>query len=263
MNAVLLPKTVQMTNMENQMEDHSYEEETRGTKRKISLSNCAVCGSEEAKYTCPRCLTHSCSLLCVKKHKEDTGCSGVRDKTAFVALSQFDEMNLLSDYRFLEDTGRFSDGATRDALIRVPHVTMKAKCFMSNARKMNINLRLLPCTFTRSKENSTFFNSKEKRFMWHLKLLFPHSSAEFTQRRVSDQLTLLEILNPYIHPTESDPVARQKLKMYVHEPLEHVKVFMKAEGRKANSVRPSRATDQTLPHPAHFTLDLAHDLAPG
>uniref|UniRef100_A0A3B4A809 Box C/D snoRNA protein 1 n=1 Tax=Periophthalmus magnuspinnatus TaxID=409849 RepID=A0A3B4A809_9GOBI len=144
--------------------------------------SCALCGCEEAKYTCPRCLTHSCSLFCVKKHKEDTGCSGVRDKTTFVALSQFDEMNLLSDYRFLEDTGRFSDGATRDALIKVPRVSMKAKRFMSIARKMNINLRLLPCTFTKSKENSTFFNSK-----------------------VSDQLTLLEILNSYIHPSESDP----------------------------------------------------------
>lgn len=28
-----------------------------------------------------------------------------------------------------------------------------------------------------------------------------------------------------------------RLKMYVHTPFDHVKVFMKAEGRKANSVR--------------------------
>lgn len=32
----------------------------------------------------------------MKKHKEESGCSGVRDKTAFVALSKMDEMNLLS-----------------------------------------------------------------------------------------------------------------------------------------------------------------------
>uniref|UniRef100_A0A8C6WM06 Box C/D snoRNA protein 1 n=1 Tax=Neogobius melanostomus TaxID=47308 RepID=A0A8C6WM06_9GOBI len=236
-NSVRLLKTVKMPSMESEVEENSRDGEIKGTKRKISLSTCAVCGFEEARYTCPRCLIQSCSLLCVKKHKEDSDCSGVRDKTAFVALSQFDEMTLLNDYRFLEDTGRFSDGANRDAFIKVPHVTMKAKCFMSNARKMNITLRLLPCTFSKSKENSTFFYSKEKRFMWHLKLIFPQSSAEFTQRRVSDQLTLQEILIPYIHPTDSDPVSRQKLKMYVLEPFEHVKVFMKAEGRKANSVR--------------------------
>ncbi|CAB1323943.1 unnamed protein product, partial [Coregonus sp. 'balchen'] len=77
----------------------------------------------------------------------------------------------------------------------------------------------------------------ENRFLWHLKLLFPQSSSEFTERRVSDDQTLEQILTPYIHPTESEPVRRQKLKMYVHSPFDHVRVFMKAEGRKANSVR--------------------------
>lgn len=106
------------------------------------------------------------SLQCVKKHKEDVSCSGVRNKTAFVTLSEFDEMALLSgehllpsspnmekmtfieiwiivplfvsetdshvvvcpasvDYRFLEDTGRFADGASRDTLVQVPRTTFK------------------------------------------------------------------------------------------------------------------------------------------
>ncbi|CAN9500679.1 unnamed protein product [Ophioblennius macclurei] len=213
------------------------EEERRGTKRKISLTDCAVCGSHEAKYRCPACLTHSCSISCVKKHKEDSGCSGVRSKTAFVTLSHFDEMALLNDYRFLEDAGRFADGTTRDKLVLVPRTTTRAKKMVSGARKMNITLRLLPVTFTKSRENSTIFLAKEKQFLWHLKLMFPQSSSEFTQRRVSDQKTLEKILTAYIHPTESDPVTRQKLKLYVHSTLDHVKVFMKAEGGKANSVR--------------------------
>ncbi|KAG7242318.1 hypothetical protein INR49_023994, partial [Caranx melampygus] len=204
-----------MSAPENRAENSGEEEETRGTKRKMSLA----------------------SLVCVKKHKQESGCSGVRDKTAFVALSHFDEMALLSDYRFLEDTGRFADGATRDKLSRTPRTTLKAKRLAANASKMNITLRFLPITFTKSRENSTFFLTKEKLFMWHLKLIFPQSSTEFSQRRVSDKQTLKQILTPYIHPTESDPVTRQKLKMYVHAPCDHVKVFMKAEGRKANSVR--------------------------
>lgn len=86
----------------------------------------------------------------MKKHKAESNCSGIRDKTAFVALSQFDEMALLSgehlpvapmpvcffqasvtgylliqDYRFLEDTGRFAEGATRDSLVRTPRTTSK------------------------------------------------------------------------------------------------------------------------------------------
>jgi hypothetical protein len=31
-----------------------------------------------------------------------------------------------------------------------------------------------------------------------------------------------------------------RLKMYVHSPFDHIRVFMKAEGRKANSVRYDR-----------------------
>lgn len=223
--------------MEGEIDCRCSDEEQKGTKRKISLSNCGVCRSEEAKYKCPACLTHTCSLLCVKKHKDDSGCSGVRNKTAFVTLSHFDEMTLLSDYRFLEDTGRFADGATRDNLIQAPRITLKAKKLAANARKMNITLRFLPVTFTKSKENSTFFFTKEKQFMWHLKLVFPQSSSEFSKRRVPDSQTLTQILTAYIHPTESDPVARQKLKMYVHHQFDDVKVFLKAEGRKANSVR--------------------------
>ncbi|XP_051233169.1 box C/D snoRNA protein 1 [Dicentrarchus labrax] len=237
MCSLTVPTTDTMSTVESQVENNSPEEELKGTKRKISLSDCGVCGSEEAKYRCPACLAHSCSLLCVKKHKEDSGCSGVRNKTAFVTLSQFDEMALLNDYRFLEDTGRFADGATRDNLIRTPRATLKTKKLAANARKMNITLRFLPITFTKSRENSTFFLTKEKLFLWHLKLIFPQSNTEFSQRRVSDKQTLEQILIPYIHPTESDPVTRQKLKMYVHTPFDQVKVFMKAEGRKANSVR--------------------------
>nr|XP_046157548.1 box C/D snoRNA protein 1 [Oncorhynchus gorbuscha] len=222
---------------ESHVENDRLGDELKGNKIKLSLANCGVCGSEVANYRCPGCLKHSCSLPCVKKHKEESGCSGVRDKTAFVALSKMDEMNLLSDYRFLEDTGRLADSANRDSLVRGPPVNFRAKRLTAQARRLNITLRFLPNTFTKSRENSTICLKKENRFLWHLQLLFPQSSSEFTERRVSDDQTLEQILTPYIHPTESEPVRRQKLKMYVHSPFDHIRVFMKAEGRKANSVR--------------------------
>uniref|UniRef100_A0A674MAH8 Zinc finger HIT-type containing 6 n=1 Tax=Takifugu rubripes TaxID=31033 RepID=A0A674MAH8_TAKRU len=171
----------------------------------LKLFFCQIFGTLITGFKLPYYLRY---LPCVKKHKEDSSCSGIRNKTAFVALSQFDEMALLSDYRFLEDTGRFADGATRDGLVRTPRTTSKVSP-----------------GFTK------------KIFLWHLKLVFPQSNTEFSQRRVSDKKTLEQILTPYIHPTESDPVTRQKLKIYVQAPVDHVKVFMKAEGRKANSVR--------------------------
>ncbi|XP_036410871.1 box C/D snoRNA protein 1 [Megalops cyprinoides] len=211
--------------------------EVNGKKRKISLTNCGTCGTEAARYRCPGCLKHSCSLPCVKKHKTESGCSGVRDKTAFVPVSQFDEMNLLSDYRFLEDTARLADSVHRDPLVLKTQISKHAKILKQKALKCNVLLKLLPPGFSRRRENSTYFNKKEQQFFWHLKLLFPQSSAEYTERRVPDSRTLQQILTPYIHPSESDPVKRQRLKVFTRTPPQHVKVFMKAENRKSNSVR--------------------------
>ncbi|GBL61145.1 Box C/D snoRNA protein 1 [Araneus ventricosus] len=73
---------------------------------------CSVC-NEPSKYRCPKCSTFSCSLECVKVHKEETACDGVRDKTAFIPLDEFQERHLLSDYHFLENIGRTIDNAQR------------------------------------------------------------------------------------------------------------------------------------------------------
>lgn len=233
--------------------DSLSEMNERGKKRKISLTRCGMCDTEEARYRCPGCMTHSCSLVCVKKHKVETGCSGVRDKTAFVRLSEFDEINLLSDYRFLEETGRLADSATRDVLTQLPQQNQRVQRLAKQARTAKINLKILPRTFTKRKENSTFYHKREGRFYWHLKLLFPQSSAEYVERRIPDNLTIEEILKSYIHPTESDPVKRQKLKIYAHTPTDHVRVFMKAEENRPNSLRyheldPKKSLKDNLMH---------------
>uniref|UniRef100_UPI00398E9C90 box C/D snoRNA protein 1 n=1 Tax=Pristiophorus japonicus TaxID=55135 RepID=UPI00398E9C90 len=206
-------------------------------KRKISLSGCETCVATEAKYRCPRCMAYSCSLLCVKRHKAESGCNGVRDKTAFTPISHFGEMHLISDYRFLEDTGRLADAATRDQVVHRP-TSAKSLNFMKNrARKYNIDLKLLPIGFTKRRENSTYFNKREQQFYWHLKLLFPQSRTEYTEKRVSASKTVGELLRGYIDPGEADPVIQQKLKVYVLAPVNEVRIYMKVENRKHNSAR--------------------------
>jgi hypothetical protein len=51
---------------------------------------------QKSKYTCPRCSYKSCSLECVKLHKEATKCTGIRSKTDFVPRSQYGINNLTS-----------------------------------------------------------------------------------------------------------------------------------------------------------------------
>ncbi|XP_076848921.1 box C/D snoRNA protein 1-like [Brachyhypopomus gauderio] len=137
---------------------HGSQEEPRGVKRKISLTSCDTCEGQEAKYRCPNCLKFSCSLPCVKRHKHLSGCSGVRDQTAFVPLSQFQEINLLNDYRFLEETARVADVPRRDELLRVPHRQTRLALLRKNARAAKVTLRFLPKSFTKHKENRTYYS---------------------------------------------------------------------------------------------------------
>ena len=58
--------------------------------------NCEICGEGKSKYSCPGCLMNTCSLQCVKKHKKENECNGVRDKTKFVKVKDMTDGNLLS-----------------------------------------------------------------------------------------------------------------------------------------------------------------------
>lgn len=60
------------------------------------LTKCEECKSNPSKYKCPGCSIQSCSLPCVKAHKTRTGCTGKRNQTQFVPISQFDDSILLS-----------------------------------------------------------------------------------------------------------------------------------------------------------------------
>ncbi|ODN84372.1 hypothetical protein L202_00336 [Cryptococcus amylolentus CBS 6039] len=66
---------------------------------------CKIC-SAPAKYTCPRCSSTTCSLACVKLHKQNDTCSGVRDPAKYVPLNQFTQGTWSDDYKWLEDGRR-------------------------------------------------------------------------------------------------------------------------------------------------------------
>lgn len=67
---------------------------------------CEVCGANEPKYTCPKCEVKTCCLKCVRIHKKELNCNGIRDKTKFIKINTFTNLDLLSDYRLLQDISR-------------------------------------------------------------------------------------------------------------------------------------------------------------
>ena len=77
------------------------------TSENTSEPVCAICARNVAIYTCPRCSTRTCSLICSTSHKNaGEGCSGIRNKAAYIPMNQYGYMALVDDYTFLEDVGR-------------------------------------------------------------------------------------------------------------------------------------------------------------
>lgn len=200
----------------------------------LTASKCELCGEVQWKYKCPRCGRRTCCLACVKKHKEETGCNGVRDKTAFVKMKDMNDMHLLSDYRMLEDIDRTVDSHSRDPLCRsgVHGVVNKLKKF---AEKQGIKVQFLPYPMSKRKNNSTKLTRYRKgKFLWHLELIFPQSEVKYTEKRVHEDTCLRDVLKTFIHPTESDPVKRQMLKAYSSTPIEYCLILMQEGGLPAN-----------------------------
>ena len=65
-----------------------------------------------------RCETRSCSLACVNIHKKAKGCDGKRDKVKFKRKGDMDDLDIVSDFRLLEEVGRGLDQCRRDKIKR-------------------------------------------------------------------------------------------------------------------------------------------------
>lgn len=59
-------------------------------------NGCCICSNQEFKYRCPGCQLKTCSLDCCKQHKIRFNCNGIRDKTKYVKISDFDQSTFIS-----------------------------------------------------------------------------------------------------------------------------------------------------------------------
>ena len=79
---------------------------------------CQQCEKDEYKYKCPRCQTLTCSLSCVKQHKEQTGCSGVKEPeqigNSMVKVGEMNVNMLRKEMKFLEDGINLSNKAKKE-----------------------------------------------------------------------------------------------------------------------------------------------------
>jgi hypothetical protein len=127
-------------------------------------SLCAVCTFSEPRYTCPRCQAQTCSLPCSRKHKQQTSCSGLRDKAKYVKMNEYGWGTMVDDFVFLEEMGRTLDRSGRETTGRFKKRGKKGHSkrdiLKSQLELLDIELDLLPHGMERSKLNQSIWDSK-------------------------------------------------------------------------------------------------------
>lgn len=151
------------------------------------------CGNE-SKYCCPRCNQRTCSLACVKAHKDEKNCSGIADKAAFVKLSNFDNMQLVSDYKFLENI-KESLGNSHRHLQPNYHGQntlgmIRKKCIANETL-----IKFMPQSFSRHTINQSCF--KDDQVKWTIELVFADRNKKILAHHIEESLTIEDLMNRY------------------------------------------------------------------
>ncbi|KAH7618989.1 putative Box C/D snoRNA protein 1 [Nannochloris sp. 'desiccata'] len=219
-------------NAEKQSAGANLEE---GSEKSASL--CVVCNEKLSKYCCPRCDQKTCSLDCVKQHKETTGCSGKRDRTAFVGRGDLDERSLMSDYKFLEQVKLAEDVAKRAKppapRAELPHFLQS---LVHQARRRGVQLHLLSPGMERRRSNTTRYDNKAQIVSWRIEWNFVGASCSAANARVSEQSKLRDILAAHLTPPHGAALKTPELQKYADCGIDNLTVVMRKERTPANAV---------------------------
>ncbi|XLS90663.1 hypothetical protein HN51_066671, partial [Arachis hypogaea] len=188
---------------------------------------CEECKSNPSKYKCPGCSIQSCGLPCVKAHKERTGCTGKRNQTQFVPLSQFDDNLLLSDYNLLEEVKRVAESSQRMrtklgmyAYFKLPHYL---KSLGSAARSRRTKLLFLPSGMSKRQKNQTRYDQRKKFISWTIEWHFHSTDVVLHDNGVNENTSIYSILEKHLKPGPWNHPLRQ----FCEEQPDRLKIFIR------------------------------------
>lgn len=127
------------------------------------------------KYCCPRCSSRTCSLSCIKRHKQWASCSGIRDRAAYIKRKDLATPKAIDhDYNYLTSIERQFDIAERHAESRgillynnqkdsqrERHQPAKGELPLQAAIKQTrVIVDTAPKGMSRQKQNKTYWDRK-------------------------------------------------------------------------------------------------------
>ncbi|KAI8926415.1 hypothetical protein BC831DRAFT_400035, partial [Entophlyctis helioformis] len=200
------------------------------------------------QYKCPRCSLRTCSLACAKKHKVDAGCTGIRDKTAFVPKEQYGMSNLMSDYCFLEDAYRIADNAARDnsdepasAAASVSagvgsrvRLSVKQSLLQRECRHRRINLRFMPAGMKRHESNQSIYSKADRRIYWTVEWIFampPSPRSDLGVPVVDESTTVVDALRTLLKDRPGNSALRHQLSAFCAVDPSELSVRLRLEGQ--------------------------------
>ncbi|CAF0828852.1 unnamed protein product [Didymodactylos carnosus] len=161
---------------------------------------CIMCKLNTIKYTCPRCQIKTCSLDCCLKHKKHFKCNGQRDRVSFKSLTDMNDLDLLSDYRLLEEINRRVEITKRDHFIKsgLNEQTRYQKLIQTKLKtEHQIQVLFLPKFSTKHKSNKMWMDKVTNEIYWHIecKFFINDEFYEWTTIRIpTSKTTLKQIL---------------------------------------------------------------------
>lgn len=187
---------------------------------------CQECKYKVSKYKCPGCSIRTCSLACVKAHKQRTGCSGNRNVTQFVPLSQFNDNILLSDYNLLEEMKRVSESARRlrgklcgYSYFKLPNYLRSLR---SAAASRKTKLLFLPSGMTKREKNQSRYDQRRKFISWTIEWRFHSTDVVLFDHGVPEDRSLCSVIENHLKP---GPWSHQ-LRQFCEEQLDQIKFFI-------------------------------------
>lgn len=204
------------------------------------LGKCEVCNLNSAKYTCPKCEVKTCQLECLRIHKKELNCDGIRDKTKYIPLKQITESDLMNDYVFLESCTNYASARRTDKIKRytahdrsipIPQMKLK-KAAADSERQIKLNF-LLP-NFDKHKTNTTYYDWTSKVIYWCIEWRFinAHNKIIIDERCCESNL-MTELIGKYFDYSN----LISSLACYRVKGLNHVALLLKAEGIRKSQNR--------------------------
>eukprot|EP00045_Choanoeca_perplexa_P004719 m.40017 g.40017 ORF g.40017 m.40017 type:complete len:383 (+) comp12725_c0_seq1:110-1258(+) len=209
---------------------------------KRSLLQCCICDSSQPKYRCPGCERRTCSLPCVKQHKQDFACDGKRARSKFVgSKAEITEQVLWQDYCLLEDASRQRGAISRpisNSLVTATGASQQGRYrnlarLRSVAASHHIRLEILPDVFERHRHNTSRAHDKAARIYWHVEVVFRKAGVRHHQERVPFARPMHQILDEYLSVLPDNALLRHQLQEYVDQRSE-LTVFLEQLDQPAN-----------------------------